>query len=164
MSTECGALLPIYFCGHSFQSKYELQEYIDEQKEDIERAKRQLQKLVYMTEPSKFAPKDEDIDFWLDRELQENIESLEDSNVALYKAERMMEYWDNMHHKNGGAYESSQDPEKEARMWGDYICEVKEDGSPVHYEDDYDKQLYRNTTGQDWDIKDNKPIKLKSRW
>lgn len=151
MSTESGVRANVWLCGVSFKTKYEVEDYIKELEDDINRYKKQLLVLCFMTEPGKFCGK-QDPDLYITNSYEDNMECLEENYYKLNRAQIILDNWDETHHANGGCLKD--------KSWSDYVAEVNEDGSPVHYKTEWDQREYRSTTGQDWDVKNNKPIKV----
>lgn len=96
------------YCNITFNRKtyntiYEVQNDIDELKEQIRICKNELQSLVYITEPEKFYDKSSytsPMD-WINTSFQENMEALEEYYIELYKLELLEENWNHCHTKEG---------------------------------------------------------------
>ena len=130
---------PLYFSKDTFKTKYEVEKALKETRESISIYKDRLKAFALMTEPQKFCPKDIDAPLeWLEGELSDLFEALEEVYTYEYKLLLLHDAWDRCHDKNGNAIV----PNKPLKVWdmdfcgGDFITEVYPDGTPADYDND----------------------------
>lgn len=134
-----------YICSIALRSKAELQEKIQECKDTINNCKERLKSLAYMTEPKKFYPED-DVQFYLDRDLEEIFEEYDEARVKLTRLWVFEEAWDKTHDKETGKAILPVNPlnlkelDNKVYMTGNYCEYILEDGSemPEDWWDVYD--------------------------
>lgn len=138
MATEFHYKTDRWMCSQTFNSRSDVQDYIDENQAMVDMYKRKLVSLAFMTEPKKFFDEEEDVRFAIQRELDEILEGTDfDLNLMDYydrvlEGKHILENWDKAHHENGLAWHESV-PDKEAYMGGDWILTCDADGYPVDY-------------------------------
>lgn len=78
----------LYYNRVTYKTKWEVEQRIEELKENIERYKEAIGNLVLITEPKKFIP-DDDADplRWLTNEYKEYMELIEEDQYELFKLE-----------------------------------------------------------------------------
>lgn len=122
-----------YICRCTLRSKAELQEKMQECRHTISNCKERLKSLVYMTEPKKFYPED-DVQFYLNRDLEEIMEEYDEARIMLTRLWVFEEAWDETHDFNGKAILPI-DPlvlkNQKTYMGGDYCEYVLENGEEV---------------------------------
>ena len=91
----------INFNKETYNSKYEVENRIEELKDSIKNAKEIIKNLVVMTEPKKFCPEDNDPLFWMQHTADEWIEILEEDTIELYKLNLLLDNWENCHNREG---------------------------------------------------------------
>lgn len=97
MSWCTSLLTTIDFSKESYTNIFQVEEAIDESKELIADAKNRLNVLACMTEPKKFISEDDDPMFWIQNEIRECLETIQDESVKLYKLEILYNEWDRCH-------------------------------------------------------------------
>lgn len=116
----------ISFNRESFNSKYEVQDKIDEIKKCLEYTKDKIKNLAIITEPNKFCPEDYEPMSWIQGEVRENLELIEEYTIDIYKLELLLENWDVCHNEEGLAIDF---PEgitlNTAFLEGDFVNSVK---------------------------------------
>ena len=144
MGWQTDALIHVFFNRETFDSENAIQEYIDEQKENIRLAKDTLNHLAFMTEPKKFCGEEEDPTYYIKNELEYAIETLENSSVELSNALAVLRGWKYSHAENGGAIYIPDDTsmEKMQRIAGDFICAVNPDGSNAFPDDEMNTNMW----------------------
>lgn len=124
----------LFIYGHPLRSKHELEQKIKECTETMSLIREKLRTLVFMTEPKKFIPDDEDVMFYLDREFTELMEEYDRARIDLTRLWEFEEDWDKCHDEKDRAI-LPVDPlsmkEKKIYMGGDYCECVLEDGNDV---------------------------------
>lgn len=99
------AMVPVQLRGVYSISKYGLEEFIEEKKQDIKRIEQKILRNFFITEPLKFCDTDQDPEMKLQRDFDDIFEdseySLRSLYTDLYKAELILEHWDEMHFENG---------------------------------------------------------------
>lgn len=91
----------ITFNRDTFNTKFEVQNKIDETKTYLQNAKDHLRDLLMMTEPGKFCPENYDPLIWMRNEFQDSMEEIEDYSVELYKLNLLLTNWDACHNDSG---------------------------------------------------------------
>lgn len=116
----------ISFNRETFNSKIEVQDRIGETKTYLQNSKDQLRNLVMMTEPQKFCPENYDPMIWLNGELRDLLDSIEEYSIDLYKLQLLLENWDSCHNEEGLAIEPPEGITWEtAFLDGDFVRTVK---------------------------------------
>ena len=138
------ALIHVEFNRTTFNTKYDVESYIDDKKEELEIAQKTLQQLAFMTEPKKFCDEDADPTWWIQHELDEALETIETNSYLIGIAQSVLEGWDKSHHENGMAYDLPQDQfDQSQRVNGDFVKTCDKDGNPmVDEEDEFSRTLY----------------------
>lgn len=124
----------IYYSHEGFQSKYDVEEKLESAKKWVNHLKDDIRKYAYMTEPAKFMSEDDikegnSPNFWLDQEIDNLIESLDDAYYDVWKYEILLDNWDNCHDKKSGLAIA---PPKEMQDWkaafmdGDFVKTVQD--------------------------------------
>ena len=105
MGWDTSIYTDISFNRKTYKHKSEVEEDIEELKDSIEQVKKDLLKLVYITEPRKFMSKEDlemaDVDRWLEEKFNDDWEMLQNDIVELWKLEILLGEWDNCHDKAG---------------------------------------------------------------
>lgn len=116
----------ISFNRETFNSKIEVQDRIEETKTYLQNSKDQLRNLVMMTEPQKFCPENYDPMIWLNGELWDLLDSIEEYSIDLYKLQLLLENWDSCHNEEGLAIEPPEGITWETTFLdGDFVRTVK---------------------------------------
>ena len=76
MSIETWIRKDMFIYGQPLRNKQELKRSIKECEETIKQVREKIKSYVFMTEPQKFFPNEDDIMFYLDREFEELMEGL----------------------------------------------------------------------------------------
>ena len=91
----------ISFNRKTFNSKYEVEEELEDTKKYLETAKSRLRNIAMITEPKKFCDDDDDPIYWLDNEITNTLELIEEYTIDIFKLERLLENWEQCHNKEG---------------------------------------------------------------
>lgn len=91
----------ITFNRDTFNTKFEVQNKIDETKTYLQNAKDHLRDLLMMTEPGKFCPENYDPLIWMRNEFQDSMDLIEEYSVELYKLNLLLSNWDACHEESG---------------------------------------------------------------
>lgn len=95
----------ISFLRKTYKTKEDIQEDLEEARNNIRTAKETITKLVYMTEPNKFfkARSGESVLDIVAEELQSAFDSLEEAQIEECRLTILLDEWDNCHDENGKA-------------------------------------------------------------
>ena len=146
MGWSTDALVKISFSRETFDTKGKVEDYIENQEHTIEMCTNTLKQLAWMTEPKKFCEEEESPEFYIKNNLEWALEELEKAIENRYKAMRVLEAWDYMHHESGCAlYEKSMKDKQ--RIWGDFIPTCNVDGSNPFPDDREATRLYNKKMG-----------------
>ena len=74
----------ISFNRKTFNSKYEVEDELEATKRCLETAKSRLRNIAMITEPKKFCDDDGDPICWLDNEITDQLELIEEYTVDIY--------------------------------------------------------------------------------
>lgn len=110
----------IYFNRETYNSKHQVEAALEETRDRIEQARKELTKLAFMTEPKKFCGEDESPEGYLSRTLADVIEELEDSVIKEYKLTILLDDWDETHDSEGKAIRPS-DEGRKPFICGDFV-------------------------------------------
>lgn len=110
----------IYFSRETYNSKYEVEQALEETRERLRYAKERLTKLAFMTEPNKFCVNEESPDTYLDNELRYAFEEFEEAVIDDYKLTLLLDNWDETHNSEGKAIRPS-DEDRKPFICGDFI-------------------------------------------
>lgn len=119
------------FCNISYNratynSINEVKDKISELDKDIESCKKVIRDMALMTEPSKYADKDENPYYFVTERVEEALEELEDYLIEKYKLEILLNNWKNCHNKEGLAIYPPDDIDYDtAYLRGDFIHSTK---------------------------------------
>ena len=91
----------ISFNRKTFNSKYEVEEELEDTKKYLETAKSRLRNIAMITEPKKFCDDDDDPICWLDNEITNTLELIEEYTIDIFKLRRLLENWEQCHNKEG---------------------------------------------------------------
>lgn len=133
MAWSTDALISVKFNRCTFNSKYDVQDFIDEKKEELEVAKKTLSQLAFMTDPKKFCDDDTDPLWWIQHQVDDAIETIEVNGYLIGIAEKVLGGWDESHHQNGLAYDINwEDFDKMQRIKGDYVKCCDKEGNEIN--------------------------------
>jgi hypothetical protein len=122
MSWYTNLFCNIEFSRETFNSIHDVYDRIEENEKYIEIAKNKLRTLAYITEPNKFCPSEEDPIIWIENEMESAIETIEESNVELYKLHKLIDNWNKCHNEEGLAIDKPKDLHYDtAYISGDFI-------------------------------------------
>lgn len=95
----------ISFLRKTYKTKEDIQEDLEEARNNIRTAKETITKLVYMTEPNKFfkARSGESVLDIVAEELQSAFDSLEEAQIEECRLTILLDEWENCHDENGKA-------------------------------------------------------------
>lgn len=95
----------ISFLRKTYKTKEDVQEDLEEARNNIRTAKETITKLVYMTEPNKFfkARSGESVLDIVAEELQSAFDSLEEAQIEECRLTILLDEWENCHDENGKA-------------------------------------------------------------
>ena len=136
MGWSTTALVNVEFNRCTFNSKSDVQQFIDDHREQLERAKKTLTQLAFMTEPAKFC-QDEDPSAWIQNQLEDALETIEYSGYWIGVARDVLNGWEYSHHENGLAYSLDyEDFDKLQRVGGDFVKICDAEGNPTDWTED----------------------------
>jgi hypothetical protein len=116
----------ITFNRETFNSKYDVENKIEEETRTLNYAKNRLRNLVYMTEPNKFCPPEQDTIIFVENEFNDTLETIEECTSNLVKLYILLDNWDYCHDKNGLAINPPDSITwKTAYLDGDFVKTVK---------------------------------------
>lgn len=114
----------ISFLRKTYKTKEDVQEDLDEARNNIRAAKETITKLVYMTEPNKFFKESggESVLDIVAEELQSAFDSLEEAQIEECRLTILLDEWENCHDENGKAIQPPDNIDcMTAYINGDYI-------------------------------------------
>lgn len=114
----------ISFLRKTYKTKEDVQEDLDEARNNIRTAKETITKLVYMTEPNKFfkASGGESVLDIVAEELQSAFDSLEEAQIEECRLTILLDEWENCHDENGKAIQPPDNIDcMTAFISGDYL-------------------------------------------
>lgn len=127
MSWSTELFCSIHFNRETYNSRYEVEDRLDEVKEQIETCKQSLRDLAMMTEPEKFYDKEDynsPYDF-VHRSYNQNIELLQELTIDEWKLEQLLYNWDRCHNEKGLAINPPKEIEwNTAYLEGDFVATV----------------------------------------
>ena len=116
----------ITFNKETYNSKYDVQQKIEDLEKMIQICKDNIRDLIMMTEPNKFCPENYDAYIWVSNEYRDNIDLLEEYNVELYKLNLLLDNWETCHNEEGLAINPPENITwKTAFLEGDFVNSVK---------------------------------------
>lgn len=124
MSWSTELFCNISYNRKTYNSRYEVQDDIDDLDKQIESCKETIRDMVMITEPSKFVNKDNDEDpyLFLCNNFTQNIELLEELIIEKYKLNILLDNWGNCHNKDGLAiYPPDEINWNTAYLHGDFV-------------------------------------------
>ena len=116
------------FYKESYKTKCDVELGMEESKRIIKKKKKDLQSFGIMTEPQKFCPEENDPMIWVRNEIENNIHTIKEEAIKLYKLEILLKNWDKCHDEKGDAIVP-----KDKELWnkvymdGDFIDTVVEE-------------------------------------
>lgn len=128
MSWSTELFCNVSYNRETFNSKYEVLNKLDEINKCIDTCKKTLRDLALITEPNKFFSNDSDSDLYyqITKEVEDNIELLDEYFTEKYKLSLLLENWDNCHNKDGLAIDPPEDIDwNTAYLNGDFVRSVK---------------------------------------
>ena len=138
MGWSTDALIEVSFNRQTFNSKWDVENYIEDKEREIETAKKTIRQLAFMTEPKKFCEEDADPAWWIQNQIDDAIETIEDNSYLIGIARRVLDGWNYSHHENGMAYEFNGQFLEQQRVWGDFVKTCDKDGKSSDH--NYDQQ------------------------
>lgn len=114
----------ISFLRKTYKTKEDVQEDLEEARNNIRAAKETITKLVYMTEPNKFfkASGGESVLDIVAEELQSAFDSLEEAQIEECRLTILLDEWENCHDENGKAIQPPDNIDcMTAFISGDYL-------------------------------------------
>lgn len=114
----------ISFLRKTYKTKEDVQEDLNEARNNIRTAKETITKLVYMTEPNKFfkASGGESVLDIVAEELQSAFDSLEEAQIEECRLTILLDEWEDCHDENGKAIQPPDNIDcMTAFLSGDYI-------------------------------------------
>lgn len=105
MSSETRALVELTLANETFNTKYDVECFIDDKKDMIKYLRQKLFALAMMTEPKKFIEEDDDPMLYIQREFDQCWEDLNEYQYKLFVAEAMLDAWDDMTEKGIPKYD-----------------------------------------------------------
>ena len=132
MSTYTNALIHVWLKNQTFNTRGDVEDYIEEQESYLENAKKTLYKLAWMTEPKKFCEDDENPEIYIENNLRYAIDEIENVSVNIFIANKILDSWDYTHNSDGLAIgDKGQSFDKQQRISGDFIKTVDENGNEI---------------------------------
>lgn len=126
MSWSTELFCNITFSRETFNSKSEVQDRIEETERYLQTTKDSLRNFVIMTEPQKFCPENYDPLIWVNGELQDLLDYIEEYSVELYKLRTLLTNWDKCHDENGLAINPPEGIKWDtAFLDGDFVKSIK---------------------------------------
>lgn len=122
----------IEFNRKTYNYKSEVESDLEDINESISRCEKRLRDLALMTEPSKFAGKEEDPYYFVTNTLEDNLELLQEYIIERYKLEMLLEKWDTCHNEKGLAIDPPDDMHYDsAFLRGDYVYSIKKPSNKI---------------------------------
>lgn len=132
MSIETWIRKDMFIYGQPLRNKQELKRSIKECEETIKQVREKIKSYVFMTEPQKFFPNEDDIMFYLDREFEELMEEYDRAQINLTRLWEFEESWDETHDEQDRSILPVNPLDmKKSYMGGDYAESILEDGDEV---------------------------------
>lgn len=110
----------IYFSRETYNSKWAVEQTINDVRERLRCAKEKLTKLAFMTEPNKFCVNEESPDTYLNNELRYAFKEFEEAVIDDYRLNLLLDNWDETHDSEGKAIRPS-DENRKPFVCGDFI-------------------------------------------
>lgn len=138
------ATIPVELFNTNFQSKYEVEEYIRDIEEEMQRMRDDAMMYFFMTEPKKFCGEDEDPKYNIRNRYNEIFNSDDPYDpdygmlaVRLFVARKILDCWDRTHYENGLEQKYTEYPavDTESGMHG--IEVINGDVFPVDGKDEF---------------------------
>lgn len=123
MGWETTLYTGISYMKETYDSKYKIEDDLEDIKRYISINETRLKSLAFITEPKKYCGEDEDPTFWLENEAQESLEELRRLYVEKYKLELLLENFDVAYNKETGLFKALPDGFgcDDAYIKGDFI-------------------------------------------
>lgn len=118
----------ISYNRETFNSKYEVEDKLETVNKCIDGCKKTLRDLALMTEPNKFFNDDPDSNtyYQITKEVEDNMELLDEYYTERYKLSLLLENWENCHNKEGLAIDPPENISwNTAYLHGDFVRTVK---------------------------------------
>lgn len=109
----------VSFNRETFNTKYEVEQALENVKADIISYEEEIKALVYMTEPQKFYNVEDNMYYELRSRTNELLELLSENYIMQYKLSLLLYNWDKCHDKDGLAIAPPDDIKP--YLWGDFI-------------------------------------------
>lgn len=128
----------ISYNRQTFNSRYEVEDALEDVNKSIDRIQAELRDLALMTEPEKLLVTKRDDDdssiYWqIKRTVEDDLEMLREDVVERYKLNILLEEWDRCHHKDTGL--AKYPPENcdwdKAYLCGDFVKSDKYPGDEI---------------------------------
>lgn len=124
----------LYFNKETFNSKYQVEEELNETRKSLGDLKIAIMQLATMTEPEKFfkpEPGEDYPEFYLDavnRRMSYLLEKFESMTIEEYKLSLLLDEWDRSHDKDSGYANDTPESEKEGNsyVFGDFVETVSD--------------------------------------
>ncbi len=119
------------FCNISYNrvtynSKSEVEDRIADLNKDIEYCEKVIRDMSLITEPAKYAGKDEDPYYFVTERVEEALNELEEYLIEKYKLSILLDNWENCHNKEGLAIYPPDDMDYDtAYLHGDFVHSTK---------------------------------------
>lgn len=126
----------VSFNRETYNTKWQVEQELEELNKSIERYKKCLCSLAVMTEPNKFFPEEEDLLFKIESEIMDTLEMYELDIYKRDKLELLLENWDYCHNEKGLAIDPPENIDyNTAYLWGDFVHSVKYPNENSRYQD-----------------------------
>lgn len=120
----------IVFNRETYNSIHEVHSSLAECKDMIKYLETKLKSLAVMTEPKKFCDEDDDPLAWVELQVKESLEELEEQYIERAKLELLLENWSNCHDSEGYAIKSPESFSFDtAYLEGDFIKHKEDEKS-----------------------------------
>ena len=124
----------LYFNRETFNSKYQVEEALNETRKSLRDLRSAILQLAIMTEPEKFfkpEPGEDYPEFCLDalnKRMDYLLEEFENMTIEEYKLSLLLDEWDGSHDKESGYAKDTPESEKEGNsyVFGDFIESVSD--------------------------------------
>ena len=103
MGFQTDLFTTLTFSRETFNSRYDVEEQLNDTEKLIKHYENKLYSLGVMTEPKKYCGDEEDPLAFINVEIKSTLEELKDCYIDQYKLELVLETWDKTHDADGYA-------------------------------------------------------------
>ena len=101
MGWETNLMVHLRYNRQTYTSRYDVQNRLGDVEDMIKYHTDKIHSIGLMTEPKKFIEEDADPLQWINNEISESLEELEEYYIERFKLNYLLEYWDKCHTKDG---------------------------------------------------------------